>query len=99
MWTASDATLHWVDPATILRAGVEPWSELPIWIPHGHEARGLHEIDGARAAGEGLTCRPIEETVRDTWLWVVQENRRPPLRGDREPPGLDATKERAVLRG
>ncbi|MDO9409053.1 NAD-dependent epimerase/dehydratase family protein [Patulibacter sp.] len=95
--TRSDATLHWTDAATIERAGIEAWSELPIWIPHGHEARGMHLIDSARAAAAGLTCRPLDETVRDTWSWILDEDRRPPLRTDRPAPGVDPEKERKAL--
>jgi nucleoside-diphosphate-sugar epimerase len=95
--TGSDATLRWVDPAVIERAGIEPWAELPIWIPEGHEARGLHEIDVTRAHAEGLTCRPLEETVADTWAWLRSEGGRPRLREDLPPPGLDPARELEVL--
>ena len=31
--TGSDAELVWVSPETVEAAGVEPWTELPIWLP------------------------------------------------------------------
>jgi nucleoside-diphosphate-sugar epimerase len=95
--TGSDATLTWVDPDVIERAGIEPWTELPIWLPPDHEFRGMHESSVERAHAAGLRCRPLEETVRDTWAWLVETGRRPPLRADVPAPGMDPTREREVL--
>jgi nucleoside-diphosphate-sugar epimerase len=91
------AELTWVDPAIIERAGIAPWTELPIWLPPEHEYRGNHEADVERAHGAGLRCRPVEETARDTWDWLLTVGKQPPLRPDLDPPGLDPVKERAVL--
>ncbi len=33
--TGSGAELRWTDPDTLLAAGVEPWTGLPIWLPEG----------------------------------------------------------------
>lgn len=71
--TGSDADLVWVDPSTVEAAGVEPWTELPIWVPPTGEAAGLHALDTAAAAAAGLRCRPMSETVADTWAWLQRE--------------------------
>lgn len=68
--TGSGARLRWVPPDAVLATGVQPWSELPIWIPAGSPARGLHETAAARAHEAGLRCRPVAETVADTWTWL-----------------------------
>lgn len=68
--TGGAATLRWVRPEPILAAGVVPWNDLPIWIPPGHEYRPLHEADSGKAAAAGLTCRPVADTVADTWAWL-----------------------------
>ena len=66
--SGSDATLTWVEQAFLLDAGVEPWSEVPLWIPiAGYE--GFMAADVRRAIGAGLTFRPVEETIRDTLAW------------------------------
>jgi hypothetical protein len=52
---------------------VEPWTQLPIWTPMTGELAGVHGADTSRAAAAGLSCRPIAETVRDTWAWLQEE--------------------------
>jgi 2'-hydroxyisoflavone reductase len=89
----SDARLVWAEPEVVLAAGIEPWTELPVWLPPEGEAAGLHDGDVTAAYASGLTCRPVAETVADTWAWLQAE-------GDpegRPGHGLDPAKEREVL--
>ena len=95
--TGGTSSLTWVDPGYIERARIEPWSQLPIWLPPNHEFRGMHAANVERAHAAGLRCRPVEETVKDTWDWVVSIDKDPPLRPDLDPPGLDAAIESAAL--
>jgi 2'-hydroxyisoflavone reductase len=95
--TGATADLTWVDAGFVQEAGVEAWSELPIWLPPDHEFAGMHAAGVERAHAAGLRCRPAAETVADTWAWLESVGRRPPQRADREPPGLAPEKERAVL--
>ncbi|MFI2213661.1 NAD-dependent epimerase/dehydratase family protein [Streptomyces sp. NPDC020141] len=71
--TGSDAELRWTEPRVILEAGIEPWSQLPVWVP-ATEAADLHNsvyrLSVAKALAAGLRCRPVEETVADTWAWL-----------------------------
>jgi nucleoside-diphosphate-sugar epimerase len=94
---AEAAELVWTAPETILAAGIEPWTELPIWIPPGHPFAGMHAADVQRAHAAGLVCRPLHETVTDTWAWLRSLDGPAPLRSDLSPPGLDAERERALL--
>ncbi|MGC5016322.1 NAD-dependent epimerase/dehydratase family protein [Streptosporangium sp. DT93] len=94
--TGSVARLVWTDPAVIEAAGIAPWTELPIWTPPTGEMAGLHAGDVTAAAGAGLTCRSVRETVHDTWDWLRVEGE-PEHRADRPPVGLDPERERAVL--
>jgi 2'-hydroxyisoflavone reductase len=96
--TGSDATLTWADPQRIAEHGVEPWSELPIWLPPDHELRALHGADVEKAHAAGLVTRPIAQTVQDTWSWLSGLDGPPPQRADIPPLGLDAAREQAVLR-
>ena len=94
--TGSDAEPVWVDEATLERLGVRPWTQLPVWVPEHGEFAGFLEGDVARALGLGLRCRPVEETVADTWAWLQREGV-PAPRADRPAHGLPEELERAVL--
>jgi hypothetical protein len=78
-------------------AGIEPWTELPIWLPPEHEYAGMHGTNVERAHGVGLCCRPARETVADTWTWLSGLDRGVPVRVGLPMPGLDPAKERQVL--
>ena len=81
--TGSDAELVWLEPETVEAAGVEPWTELPIWVPPTGELAGLHSLDVSAATAAGLRCRPMPQTVADTWAWLQREGlpERPTNRG------------------
>ncbi|MEV7589851.1 NAD-dependent epimerase/dehydratase family protein [Streptomyces sp. NPDC089922] len=95
--TGSDAALRWTDPEVIEAAGVEPWTELPVWIPPGELHGHLHGSDVSKAVAAGLECRPVEETVADTWAWLSGLGGPAPQRPDRPAPGLDPEREAALL--
>jgi 2'-hydroxyisoflavone reductase len=69
--SGSDAQPVWADEAAVIAAGVEPWSELPLWVGEGADPAnaGFMEVSSARAMAEGLAFRPIDEIVRDTLDW------------------------------
>jgi nucleoside-diphosphate-sugar epimerase len=94
----SSARLVWVSPEVILAAGIAPWVELPVWLPPDGEAAGLHTGDVSRAFATGLSCRPVRETVADTWAWLQKEGD-PPVPDGRPAHGLDPEREREVLAG
>jgi 2'-hydroxyisoflavone reductase len=95
--TGSGAELVWIPPDEVLAAGIEPWTELPIWLPPDSEAIGLHHGDVERAYAAGLRPRPVEQTVADTWSWLNRVGLQPPQREDRPPVGLSPEREGAVL--
>lgn len=80
----SDANVVWVEDQRVLDAEVQPWTELPLWLP-GAEYAGLARADISRALAAGLTFRPLEETVVDTLAWDQSvPGDRPTLAHDRE---------------
>ncbi len=92
--TNSDAKFTWVPPDFVLEQGIKPWSEMPIWVDPA--SRGIHSFDTSKAASAGLTCRPIAETVADTWVWM-QSGSQPQMPVGLSSPGISAEKERAAL--
>lgn len=97
--TGSDARLVWTDPERILEAGIEPWTELPVWLPPGEFYDTFHLANVDRALSTGLHCRPVDATVADTWAWLRTMGGRAPQRPDRPSPGLPREKEAQVLGG
>ncbi|WP_411083255.1 NAD-dependent epimerase/dehydratase family protein [Streptomyces sp. cmx-18-6] len=95
--TGSDAELRWTDPDVLLAAGVEPWSDLPIWLPEGELHDTLHRGGHAKAHAAGLRCRPVGETVADTWAWLGERGGVAPQRPDRPAVGLDPRLEEKLL--
>jgi nucleoside-diphosphate-sugar epimerase len=93
---APDARLAWVDPDAIEAAGIEGWVELPLWLAPG-EFDGMLGFDVERAHGAGLRCRPVHETVSDTWEWLSTLAERVPQRPGLPTTGLDAARERRLL--
>jgi 2'-hydroxyisoflavone reductase len=80
----SDANLVWTDEQRILAADVQPWTELPLWLP-GSEHAGMARADISRALAAGLTFRPLEETIADTLAWDgTVPGDRPTLRQEKE---------------
>jgi nucleoside-diphosphate-sugar epimerase len=96
--TGGAAELRWTEPQVILEAGIEPWTQLPVWVPPGSDLHdALHSADVSRAVGTGLVCRPVEETVADTWNWLCGIGGVAPQRPDRTRKGLDPEVEAKVL--
>jgi 2'-hydroxyisoflavone reductase len=95
--TGSSAELRWLSPEAVLAAGVEPWQDLPVWLPPGEDHDMMHQGDVSKALAAGLRCRPVAETVADTWTWLRSLDGPAPQRPDRTPVGLDPELEARVL--
>jgi nucleoside-diphosphate-sugar epimerase len=93
--TGGHADLVWASPEQIAAAGVQEWTELPIWVPPSGESAALHDGNVDAAVSTGLHCRPVRETVEDTWEWLDREG--DPLSLSDGSVGLDRSKEEAVL--
>ncbi|WP_371675556.1 NAD-dependent epimerase/dehydratase family protein [Streptomyces sp. NBC_01276] len=88
---------RWTDQAVIEAAGIQPWTELPVWIPEGEGHAHMFGGDATRALETGLKCRPVEETAADTWAWLRSLGGVAPQRSDRPAPGISAEREADLL--
>jgi nucleoside-diphosphate-sugar epimerase len=91
MVTGADAELVWVEPGWLTDRGVSEWTELVLW----RTPAGTWAVDGSRAQQAGLVCRPLAETVRDTWAWLQRERPVPHPRAAEH--GLSAEREAELL--
>jgi 2'-hydroxyisoflavone reductase len=70
--TNSNAHLTWVNNEFLLQQGAGPWIELPLWIPGvGETEKAIYMLSVyvEKAIAEGLTFRPLKETIQDTLEW------------------------------
>ena len=65
--SGGDARLVWVSEQFLEQNGVEPFTELPLWVPR--EFAGMLDVDCGRAIAAGLAFRPLSETIRDVLEW------------------------------
>jgi 2'-hydroxyisoflavone reductase len=95
----SDAEFVWVRDGDLLASGVQPWTELPLWIPEDDpDHGGMLLASNARAVTAGLTFRPIADTIRDTFEWDRREGADAPVLPIRVKT-MERTKERELLAG
>jgi len=86
-----DTRFSWVGEKYLLDNGVQPWSELPLWIADAHN--GIFEIRNDKAIAAGLTFRPIGDTVQNTLQWDRTRPQDQPLQA-----GLSRDREQALLK-
>jgi 2'-hydroxyisoflavone reductase len=91
--TRSAARVRWLDEALLAAQGIQPWKEMPLWVPESDpHASGFMDVPIARARGAGLRFRPLEDTIRDTLAWNATQ---PGERGWKA--GLAEARERELL--
>ncbi|MEY9865751.1 NAD-dependent epimerase/dehydratase family protein [Peribacillus sp. RS7] len=98
--TRSNAAFTWVSEKFLMDNKVEPWGEMPLWIPEEFPFPGAKEplngflaFDNNKAINNGLTFRPLSETLEDIWDW--EKNR--PESADRKA-GIHRQHESDLLR-
>ncbi|MBB4930578.1 nucleoside-diphosphate-sugar epimerase [Lipingzhangella halophila] len=96
--TGSGAELVWAPPELLEETGVGLGMELGLRFPGVPAPSGIHDADVSAAHAAGLRCRPIRETIADTWDWIQAEGDPAPL-PDTPPPStwLDPADEQRVL--
>ncbi len=60
---------RWASPEQIERCGLQPWTDLPLWLPPVGEHAAFALADTRAAQAAGLTTRPLAQTVADTLAW------------------------------
>jgi hypothetical protein len=94
MASGPGTTLTWVPDDFLVEHGVQPWSDLPLWIP----AAGVYDQDTTAAERAGLRCRPVEQTAADTLAWLRAGGAAAAQEAPRvAPPGIAPEREAALL--
>lgn len=88
----SDARFAWRPDEAVLAAGLEPWIQVPLWMPRSNEAfRHFLEVDVEKAFANGFQPRPLDETLNHLLVWD-RTRRGTPLKA-----GMPPEKEAALL--
>jgi 2'-hydroxyisoflavone reductase len=99
--TGSDACFTWINDEALLAAGVEPWTNLPLWLPRPF-ADYAFDVDVTAAVETGLTPRPLVDSLTDVWAWVEKHGLPGPEGAERDTEReqrLSPEKEREILAG
>lgn len=90
-----ECKLTWVDTEFLTANSVQPWQDLPAWVPRAMPGYGGFGQRSNRAAiAAGLTFAPLGKTCSDTVQWLMEqpEDRRQKLRT-----GMSMEREAEVL--
>jgi 2'-hydroxyisoflavone reductase len=73
---------------------VEPWSEMPVWLPAKGEEAAFASTSNKAAVAKGLKITALKKTVNDTLTWHLS---RPAEEREKLKAGIAPEKEAAVL--
>jgi len=90
----SNAQLTWVPTPFLQEQKVEPWSDLPVWVPAQGDSAGFAQRNIKKALAAGLTFRPLTTTAADTLAWFREQ---PADRQEKLHAGLTPEREAATL--
>jgi 2'-hydroxyisoflavone reductase len=96
--THSDARFTWVPWSFLQEQKIRAWRDMPIVVPPTGDTAGFSRRSIERAVAKGLTFRPLDVTIRDTYEW---NKTRPQAEQDRLAQGgvagISAQREAEVL--
>lgn len=84
----------WAPSDWLVAQAVNPWVDLPLWIPADGEHAHFMASSTARAQAAGLRIRPLDKTVADTLAWW---RTLPDAERSFDKAGLSAVRERELL--
>jgi 2'-hydroxyisoflavone reductase len=74
----SNAELVWIAEETIKAAGIEAWTEFPLWLPSSDvQTKYFLEISTSKAFACGLKTRPLNETLMAILSWDRSRRTKP----------------------
>lgn len=69
--SGNNASITWTSEEFLLANQVQPWTELPLWLPESDSSTaGMDRVSIRKALAAGLNFRSLEDTIRSTLAWV-----------------------------
>ena len=84
----------WIPAEFLEEQKVEPWSEMPVWLPAKGDEAAFAGTSNAAAVAQGLKISPLKKTVDDTLAWHLT---RPAEEREKLKAGIAPDKEATVL--
>ncbi|WP_449540324.1 NAD-dependent epimerase/dehydratase family protein [Ferdinandcohnia sp. Marseille-Q9671] len=75
-FSSKETQVHSVEEDFLLKNEVGMWVEIPFWLPSvpgENEMKGMLQINNSKAIENGLTVRPLKETIEATIKWNLNE--------------------------
>lgn len=88
----SKAVFHWAPVDFLAKHNIQPWSDMPAWVPETGDDAGVAHVDSSKAIQAGLAFTPLAQTVKDILEW---EPERP--EGHEMKAGLKPEREKELL--
>jgi 2'-hydroxyisoflavone reductase len=85
----------WLPADFLEKEKVQPWSDMPVWIPESGEYAAFAEANVSKAMRAGMSIRAIQPTVNDTLAWHLQ---RPEAERAKLAAGLTPEREQELLK-
>ena len=85
----------WLPADFLEKEKVQPWSDMPVWIPESGEYAAFAEANVSKAMRAGMSIRAIQPTVNDTLAWHLQ---RPEAERVKLAAGLTPEREQELLK-
>lgn len=65
----SKAVFQWAPVEFLEKHNVQPWNDMPAWLPETGENAGVAHVDISKALQAGLTFTPLAQTIQDIYNW------------------------------
>lgn len=72
--TGVAAELNWAPAEFLAKQELNPWSDMPVWVPRQGEYGGFSTWSNQRAIAAGMTFRPFADTVSATLEWFREQS-------------------------
>ncbi|KGX90524.1 isoflavone reductase [Pontibacillus halophilus JSM 076056 = DSM 19796] len=81
-----NAQENWIQDEFLLEHNVQPFKDLPLWLPKSEDyPYGFILVENKRAREKGLTFRSVENTVEATREWFESQSERTMVKVGLEP--------------
>lgn len=71
--TGVAAELNWATDEFLAEQSLNPWSDMPVWVPRRGGYGGFSTRSNAKAIAAGMTFRPFADTVAATLNWFEDQ--------------------------